>query len=801
MRCLFTLLFFLTCLFPPALFAAEPAAERAILEVVVNGHNEGQQFLRVTPDGDVLLPPALLEGLRLRPELWAGQGGEQISLRKLTPKLQFSLDQNSALLHLAVPPQWFKPQVIGKEKPFVPAEEKEPLRPLPWAGFLNYSIQADFTEQDSLTGMNLPWELGLNHNQWLLLTTFNSRYDDAKQTNTTLRQKTSLLWDAPDTLRSLTLGDFDPPYNLLTGGGNFAGISWRKNFHLDRNFRYASDMSLETMIDSPTHARLYSNGQQIKEWDLLPGAVNFEDISSYVGGDAELVLTDAFGREQRLSVPSFTSQEVLKKGLHEYAYSLGWQRENLGQESNDYGDPVGLGFHRYGFGETWTGGAAFAVAEDGLAAGPMLAALVGGSGQIETGLLVTRNEAEEFGGMATARCSWRYKEFNAYAGLTGYSREYTAVPVTQYLEEDEQNNKLRYQGSLSLSYSDNLLGGLSASYAENEAWNDEKSRSLSLTYRKPFSNGLHLSLGVKHDLDKEDSDSIYLTLQYTPNSGSSSRDWYDSLSAESRYHQTDGWENSASLQKTYPRGAGYGYTAGLSEKEGKVAADAHGEYKNARGIYTASVRHTKGADTSGSLSAAGSLALLDSRIYQGRPVTDSFAVVKVEGLESVTVENGSSPSGTTGQDSWGLLVPDLSSYNKNRLSIATLNLPLNYNAAILEQTVEVQQRSGSLVNFQFTRFSAVEGELYVLGKGDEKVKLEAMPLEFTVNGEKHEAFTGREGYFYLENIPLGEHELRVRRAEGDCTVKMTVPDSAKIVVNLGSLACAAEDSAPSSNSH
>jgi outer membrane usher protein FimD/PapC len=87
----------------------------------------------------------------------------------------------------------------------------------------------------------------------------------------------------------------------------------------------------------------------------------------------------------------------------------------------------------------------------------------------------------------------------------------------------------------------------------------------------------------------------------------------------------------------------------------------------------------------------------------------------------------------------------------------------------------------------------VEGELHLPGKDGGKVKLEeALPVELTVNGEKREGFTGRDGYFYLENIPIGEHELRVRRADGDCMAKFTVPDSAKIVVNLGALACIKE---------
>ena len=67
--------------------------------------------------------------------------------------------------------------------------------------------------------------------------------------------------------------------------------------------------------------------------------------------------------------------------------------------------------------------------------------------------------------------------------------------------------------------------------------------------------------------------------------------------------------------------------------------------------------------------------------------------------------------------------------------------------------------------------------------------LEFLPLEITINGEKQESFLANQGYFYLEKIPVGEHELRVRRAEGDCIVRLMVPETDKIVAPLGDLNC------------
>ena len=805
-RAVFLLLtLFLSTVVPSRAADEQPGGEPAILEIIVNGYNEGQQFVRVTQDGDVLLSPQLLEDLRLQPELWAGQSQGHISLRSLIPKNQFTLDQNSALLNVAVPAKWFKLQLVRDEKkyavPGAPAEGV--LSPLPWAGFLNYTLQVNFSEQEGgLSGVSLPWELGFNYKQWFVQSTFSSQYNPEEEIVQMDWGNLSLLWDDPESMHSLTLGDFSSPYSMMGGGGSLTGISWRKNYSLDRTFHYDAELNLTIDVDSPVHAQLYSNGREVqdKEWDLLPGVVTFEDVAAYVSGDAELVLTDAFGRERRLKVPSFTGHNILKKGVHEYAYSLGWQQ---GDDKTDYGDPAALGYHLYGFAETWTGGGVFAVTEDSFATGSTLAVLLGGFSQLETGFLVTRNEEENFGYTGTARYSFRHKKLNGYLGLSGFSREYSPVPENRAADSEEENesseNTTRYQGSLSFSYSDMDWGGLSLGYAENGRWNGENSRSLSLTYRKSLFKGLHLTLGIKHDFEEEDNDSIGLTFQYRPEKGSGNENWHDGLHAETRYHQVDGWESTAGLGRSYSEDTGYGYSANMSRKEDKVSATLRGQHKNAHGIYTTAAHYAEKGTSTGSLSAAGSLVLLDRGMYHSQPITDSFAVVRVKGLDEVTVKSNGRVIGKAGNDN-SLLVPSLSSYSNNRLSIDALNLPLNYNAAVMEQEVEIQQRSGSFVEFILTRFSAVEGELFqeqLDDKGEKTPVEEALPLELTFNGEKHEGFTGRGGYFYLENVPVGAHTLRLYQPGGYCLAQFTVPDTEKIVVNLGELSCVKEQDSES----
>jgi len=136
-----------------------------------------------------------------------------------------------------------------------------------------------------------------------------------------------------------------------------------------------------------------------------------------------------------------------------------------------------------------------------------------------------------------------------------------------------------------------------------------------------------------------------------------------------------------------------------------------------------------------------------------------------------------------------LLVSELSSYSQNYLSINPQKLPLNYALNQASKYVAVGQRSGSVIDFKFTRFMAVEGNLYGQAADGKRLELEALPLEFQVGTEKRESFLGRKGYFYLENLLVGEYTVRVLRFGGDCLTHLTVLDGEKIVTNLGELAC------------
>ena len=72
------------------------------------------------------------------------------------------------------------------------------------------------------------------------------------------------------------------------------------------------------------------------------GPFSIQDLPVTNGqGDARLVMRDILGREQIITQPFDTSSRLLKQGLHDYSYEVGFARRNFGTDSNNYGRPTG----------------------------------------------------------------------------------------------------------------------------------------------------------------------------------------------------------------------------------------------------------------------------------------------------------------------------------------------------------------------------------------------------------------------------------------------------------------------------
>ncbi|MEZ4526451.1 MAG: fimbria/pilus outer membrane usher protein [Desulfobacterales bacterium] len=767
---------------------AVQAEDPVILNVAVNGQDIGEAFLLLAQDGDVLVPPDFFSGLRLRKELLIPSESDRISLKSLSHAIDFAVDYDNAVLTMTVDPQWYESQLI-RPQPYTPPNRDTGAKQHPSSGFLNYRIETGYSEREHFSDWGLPWEIGFNREKWFGFSNFRYRHRNGEDEHT--RLMTSLIRDDPARLNRLTIGDFTPPATAFLSGGVLGGISWGTRFSLDRRFKPYPGLNAETVLETPAKAELYSSGTLIKEWDLLPGPVRFEDLNAFAGGSSELVLRDIFGKETRIDLPQlFGGRELLRKGIHEYSYSLGFMREDFGTQSMEYRDFSATAFHRYGFADRFSAGFGLAFQKELCNAGPILGLHLGTGHLISTEAMFSHHNSNSGCAVST---QYTYRKGSFAAGLSAllYSRDFQSALRSDAGEDEIQS--LRFQWNLTASQSWQQWGGLSFSYVSSayreKTEQEEHTSFATLSYAKNFFRHFSLSLSMKQGIEGSDKQEFFIGVQYTPSTASQKR-FYDNMAYR---YRDDGEENRTqelSVRKSTGLGKGFGYSLTVHQDGQETGGTGRAVYRHERGIAEASIQQSPKGSLSGNLGWAGGIGIIGSDICFGRPVIDSFAIVDVQGLDHVPVYAGTSLAGETGRNS-RLMAPELISYAENRISIRPRDLPLDFELTGKDYMIEMGQRGGALIHFKAFRFTAVEGNLYALSSDGSREALSTLPVEYEVSGEKRKSFTGQNGYFYLENLPPGEYAIRVFASDGVCMAKILVPESGKIVSNAGDVVCEA----------
>jgi outer membrane usher protein len=239
---------------------------------------------------------------------------------------------------------------------------------------------------------------------------------------------------------------------------------------------------------------------------------------------------------------------------------------------------------------------------------------------------------------------------------------------------------------------------------------------------------------------------------------------------------------SFAAQRSVPMGEGFGYrVAGDSGGAGQL--DTSVQYQSAYGTYQAEY-HRNGDQNTGVAQAAGGLVVMSGDVFVTRPVQDGYALIQVPGVGGVRGFLNNQEVGRTNARG-NLLVPALSSYYGNRLSISATDLPLDYDVGGTEQLVATYLRSGARVLFPVRQIQALTG----LMETEEGQPPAFGELRVPVDGQVVASPIGSDGRFWLDGLPAGRHNASVEFGGGVCRVALEVPVSSERSLDLGLLRC------------
>ncbi|AET94722.1 putative fimbrial biogenesis outer membrane usher protein PapC (plasmid) [Burkholderia sp. YI23] len=752
---------------PRAMPAASPpgAAQTLVLEIVLNGASLGEPVTFQLRDGQLYAEPSTLENAGVRVNDLMPDRDGWLALSSIPGlRAEYSVAKQQAILQVGEARR--VTQRIGYRTPSTP-------KATPGTGFvLNYDISylrnvgevhddqfGVWSEQRFFT------HYGVFDN--------TGTYLNGTGLNRYTRLDTNWTYSRPSTLFTMTVGDTISGSLAWSRSVRYAGIQLQRDFSLRPDLItfplpvFAGSAAVPSAVD------LYINGLRQYSGNAAPGPFQISQPPSLTGaGVAQVVVTDALGRRVTTSIPLYIDTKLLAKGLSNYSVDVGFLRDNYTITSNDYeSSPIFSGLYSYGVSD-WFTLQAHAEGGQGLSNGGAGAIVgIGNAGVISTAAAGSRLR-----GMTGALLSVGYQYIGPKFSLTaqatratdGY-RDIGALSGTSLFEHIYQSTASVALGrgqSASLSYIDSL-----DSFAGH-------ARVVTLAYNAQLGRRWSLFATAYRDFLQRDvwGGSIGVTIALGGNTSVAT------TLAQNGGHMTA--DVTASRPADFSGGWGWSVQGGAGADYRHAFAGAN--YRASFGDFQATAQRFNGVTTA-TAEAAGALVVMDGTVLPSRTLTDGFALVSTDGIARVPVLQENRLVGATNRRGY-LLVPDLTSYQRNQIAIDPLALPADVRIERTGLDIAPERRSGALAHFGMERYRGASVS-FVDANG------RALPPGATATTASGAAATvGYDGIAFFDKLDAS-NTVTIRGKDLDCTAHVAYETpAAGTLAQLGPVPCIANRS-------
>ncbi|MGH8082440.1 MAG: fimbria/pilus outer membrane usher protein, partial [Lysobacter sp.] len=521
----------------------------------------------------------------------------------------------------------------------------------------------------------------------------------------------------------------------------------------------------------PSAVDLYVNGIRQYSGEVAPGPFQLATIPGITGaGNAQLVVTDAFGRTRTLEFPFYAAQQLLAKGLSDWSVSLGMAREDYAVRSFSYGnDPLFSGDLRYGVSDRFTF-EAHGEGGDGVINGGLGGVWLLGQAGVLSGSLAHGRDRDDGGWLYAAAYNWSNGRFNFSADTQRTHGEYRDLASRYGLGAPRVSERAV------ASWSGGRLGSLGLSYVRLIYRGETPARYASATWNRSFGGRAALSLSYNQNLDDHADRSIYLGMSFNfddPNR----RGTQLSVSAQRTRDRDQG---VVDLSRPVPGDGGFGWRLQARGGDGEEGGLAEAGWLTNIGRFNLGVAR-QGDNDYGYASASGALVWMGGHVFAARNVSDAFAVVST-GVPGVPVLLENRPFGRTDRDGM-LLVTPLNAWQRNRIGIDPMELPSDVRLDQVETQATPKDRSGTVVRFSIEKIRAAVLVLRDSAGQPLAVGTRVHAADGTV------AVVGYDGETYLESLQ-DRNDLQVDMPQGVCRVRFDYPADARGIARIGPLTCA-----------
>ncbi|WP_082380513.1 MULTISPECIES: fimbria/pilus outer membrane usher protein [Achromobacter] len=571
-----------------------------------------------------------------------------------------------------------------------------------------------------------------------------------------------------DTLRTLRIGDTITSSLNWSRSVRVAGIQWGRNFALRPDLVTFPVSSLSASSVVPSSVSLYVNGVQQYSGNVPAGPFVVNQIPGITGsGQATLVTRDALGRSVSTSVPLYIDTRMLAAGLSSYSIEMGVARRQFSVRSFDYDKrPAVTASGRYGLDDALTleGHSEMSAGVYNVGAGALVR--LGQAGVVNGAL--SGSAGHYNGGQVSVGYQYVEPAFSVELQTVRALGDYGDLGSREDAPMPRQTDRVTFSLPLTTSQS------VAFSYIGFRMPQTPAARIGSASYTANLHSRVSMNLSAYNDFSQTNSHGVYLGFSIllgdnTQASASVGRQGDQSIYSVGAQHNVD-----------YDGGWGWGVENGRSGgrqyNQGKV------QFLGRYGQLTA-LGQDYGGKSQAALQATGAVVLMDGALTPSRRINDGFALVSTDGTPDVSVLHENRKLGRT-NSAGHLLVPDLNSYQVNRLSIDPDELPVDMKLETTKAVAVPQSGSGVLVKFELQRYAAAS---VILRRPDGAAVPVGAQVAHIESGKQ--SVVGYDGIAFVEDLQAENH-LRVKGGGVSCVVEFPYRhDPARPLPTLGPFTC------------
>mgnify|MGYP006276222311 CR=1 FL=1 len=598
-----------------------------------------------------------------------------------------------------------------------------------------------------------------------------------------------VIHDDLDRLVRLRLGDLRYATAPFQGSEPILGLAVEREYDALTPSRLVQPGGrYDFTLERTSLVQVFLNGALLRTLRLRAGRYDVRDFAFFDGAnEIEIVIEDDAGRTETLSFSAFSDKALLSPGLSEFTYAVGAPFDRARGETEYDFDRFNASFrHRFGVTDHLT--AALDGQSDAsvrqLGAGLVFAGL-GGAVEIHAA-------ASETSGVVDAAAEAAYEvRLEDFLGLQelrlDVAGDYVGPRFSRIGDFDADN---AIAGSASSRLPAPLPGGIYASAGARYEFGREgraDSWGANATFSRPFGAVTALvSLTADRAFDEDDTRlGAFVSLSARLGRGRFARARYDSLSRATIIE---------AIQPARSRPGALGWTAGAETRPG--AATLTGEAAYVANRFEAEASHELNyADPGLNLTEqrtranlSFSIAAADGVIAVGRPVGESFAIVRRHPNLSNRALDIEPEAGRARASAGALgpaLLPDLSSYRTRVIEYDVEDLPPGYDLGRGAFEVRPPVFSGYALRVGSDAAATAMGAAF-LPDGRPVSLAGARVVRVDGTGEPVQVFTNRTGRFVAAGLSAGRWRFEVDLGEV-YAAEFTIPSTAAGLVEAGDL--------------